>query len=174
MEERDLYQMYLEEADREEPCRQEELESLFIAKNNNDSAALERLIRGHLTHVVSVASAYADKGVAIEDLIQEGNIALMMLLQNCNRADLFLERLNPVLHTAMECAMDAEGASEKAGETLAATINVMNEVVTRLTEELGQEPTLDEIAAKMQSTPEDVKALMQIAVSAVSGSNLDE
>ena len=57
--------------------------------------------------------------------------------------------------------------SEQTAEKLTASVNVLNVVMTKLAEELGREPNLSEIAAKMQMSEDEVQAVMKEAINAV-------
>ena len=68
---------------------------------------------------------------------------------------------------AMEAFLESEEEAQKAGEELKTMLNVIDEVCVRLTEDLGREPTAEEVAEKIGRDPSDVKYLMRIALSAV-------
>ena len=68
---------------------------------------------------------------------------------------------------AMEAVTEEQKQSEQTAEKLTASVNVLNVVMTKLAEELGREPNLSEIAAKMQMSEDEVQAVMKEAINAV-------
>lgn len=180
MEDR-MYQLYEEEMEGILPCSREETEQLLLRLKNGEEEAKNRLIEGHLGKVMDWAKEYEGRGVALSDLVQEGNMAYMIAIQAYEKvissvegevayADAFLSMVESQVHDALKRIIEEQGESEKVGETLAAEINVLNEVTRRLAEELGREATADEVAKKMQMGVDEVKELMKIALNAVNSS----
>lgn len=159
-----VYDMYLEELRAIEACSEEETAEL-LGRLPADEAR-KRLVEGSLGYVVQAARDYRDKGVDIADLIQEGNMAVMLLVENYREGDFFQLR-ELAVRTAMEQLVGEQADSSRIGEKLAAAINVLNEVTTRLAQELGRQATLSELAEKMQMSEDEVSRLMKTAVNAV-------
>ena len=84
--------------------------------------------------------------------------------------DAFLSLVESQVRQALKQIVDEQEESNKVGETLAAEINVMNEVTRRLAQEFGREATAEEVAEKMQMEVDEVKELMKIALNAVNSS----
>lgn len=180
MEER-VYQMYEEEMEGILPCSREEIAGLLVRLKKGEEGARTRLIEGHLGQVADWAQEYGEKGVDLSDLVQEGNMALMMAVQAYEKVaaavqgeevyvDAFLSVVESQVREAMKRVVEEQEESDQAGETLAAKINVMNEVTRRLAEEYGREATAKEVAEKMQLDVDEVKELMKIALNAVNSS----
>ena len=175
MEDR-AWKLYEEEMEGILPCSAQETDALLIRLFAGDQEAKTRLIEGHLERVSRLAEEYREQGVAFSDLVQEGNVALMMavdaaramgLEQDENRAAMFLAAMERGIRAAMEELIRQQGESDQAGEDLAVQINVMNEVTRRLAEEYGREATAEEVAAKMGRSVDEVKELMKMALNAV-------
>lgn len=180
MEER-VYQMYEEEMEGILPCSREEIAGLLVRLKKGEEDARTRLIEGHLGQVADWAQEYGEKGVDLSDLVQEGNMALMMAVQAYEKVaaavqgeevyvDAFLSVVESQVREAMKRVVEEQEESDQVGETLAAKINVMNEVTRRLAEEYGREATAKEVAEKMQLDVDEVKELMKIALNAVNSS----
>lgn len=180
MEDR-VYKMYEEEMEGILPCSKEETEKLLLKMKQGDETAKNRLIEGHLGQVSDWAQEYGEKGVPISDLVQEGNVALMMAVQAYENViasvegedayvDAFLSLVESQVRQALKQIVEEQEESNKVGETLAAEINVMNEVTRRLAQEFGREATAEEVAEKMQMEVDEVKELMKIALNAVNSS----
>ncbi|RHQ62250.1 hypothetical protein DWY36_01090 [Firmicutes bacterium AF25-13AC] len=78
--ENQFYQMYLDELSEIPECTNEEMEALLNSLPNEE--AVKRLTEGSLAYVVREAAKYAGNDVEISDLVQEGNMALLLVLKN--------------------------------------------------------------------------------------------
>ena len=77
MDERDALGIYLQKIRKIPLISREEENKLAIAAQSGDIAARNKLVQSHLRFVVSVAKSYQNNGMALEDLISEGNIGLI-------------------------------------------------------------------------------------------------
>ena len=168
--ENQFYQMYLDELSEIPECTNEEMEALLNSLPNEE--AVKRLTEGSLAYVVREAAKYAGNDVEISDLVQEGNMALLLVLKNYashpvvgdDAVSYFNQLRERAVHMAMEAVTEEQKQSEQTAEKLTASVNV---VMTKLAEELGREPNLSEIAAKMQMSEDEVQAVMKEAINAV-------
>lgn len=171
--ENQFYQMYLDELSEIPECTNEEMEALLNSLPNEE--AVKRLTEGSLAYVVREAAKYAGNDVEISDLVQEGNMALLLVLKNYashpvvgdDAVSYFNQLRERAVHMAMEAVTEEQKQSEQTAEKLTASVNVLNVVMTKLAEELGREPNLSEIAAKMQMREDEVQAVMKEAINAV-------
>ena len=171
--ENQFYQMYLDELSEIPECTNEEMEALLNSLPNEE--AVKRLTEGSLAYVVREAAKYAGNDVEISDLVQEGNMALLLVLKNYashpvvgdDAVSYFNQLRERAVHMAMEAVTEEQKQSEQTAEKLTASVNVLNVVMTKLAEELGREPNLSEIAAKMQMSEDGVQAVMKEAINAV-------
>lgn len=171
--ENQFYQMYLDELSEIPECTNEEMEALLNSLPNEE--AVKRLTEGSLAYVVHEAAKYAGNDVEISDLVQEGNMALLLVLKNYasypvvgdDAVSYFNQLRERAVHMAMEAVTEEQKQSEQTAEKLTASVNVLNVVMTKLAEELGREPNLSEIAAKMQMSEDEVQAVMKEAINAV-------
>ncbi len=157
--------MYLEEISMIPPLSEDELSEL--PGKLPDAAAAERLINGSLAYVAGQASAYVQKHVDASDLIQEGNMAVMLLVRNYSGGS-FEELRKKTVQIAMESYRDSQNQNDHLEEEVTAYVNVLNRVTTELAKELGREATLSEVAEKMKLSEDQVRILMKEAVNAVS------
>ena len=165
--ENQFYQMYLDELSEIPECTNEEMEALLNSLPNEE--AVKRLTEGSLAYVVREAAKYAG------NVVQEGNMALLLVLKNYashpvvgdDAVSYFNQLRERAVHMAMEAVTEEQKQSEQTAEKLTASVNVLNVVMTKLAEELGREPNLSEIAAKMQMSEDEVQAVMKEAINAV-------
>ena len=173
--ENQFYQMYLDELSEIPECTNEEMEALLNSLPNEE--AVKRLTEGSLAYVVREAAKYAGNDVEISDLVQEGNLGLIKGVEKFDYAShpvvgddavsYFNQLRERAVHMAMEAVTEEQKQSEQTAEKLTASVNVLNVVMTKLAEELGREPNLSEIAAKMQMSEDEVQAVMKAAINAV-------
>lgn len=157
--------MYLEEL-KEIPVLEEEETKRMLAMLP-DRKAQERLISGNLVYVAKLAAEYEGRHVDAFDLIQEGNMALTLLVKNYKSGD-FIQMRETAVRTAMQAYRDSQNRNDELEEEVTASVNVLNQVTTALAKELGREATLEEVARKMKMSEDRVRLLMKEAVNAVS------
>jgi len=151
-----------------EPCSEAEMKELIPRILSGDRTARNRFVEGNLHRVYDAAAFFATETVQFMDLVQEGNLKLMLLSQELSSdAASYGAFLNREINTAMEDYVTEEEDSERAKEELKVRLNVLDEVCVRLAEEYGREATAEEVAEKMNMDPDDVRYLMKIALSAI-------
>lgn len=169
-----FYQMYLEELRAIPACSQEEI--VVLLQQLPDEGAVKRLAEGSLSYVAEEAKHHVKEGVELSDLIQEGNMALMLMLRHYSDSRdqeketgeaRFLRLRELAVKTAMEQLVAEQAQNDQTAEKLAASVNVLNVVTTKLAQELGRQATLSEIAEKMKLSEDEVQILMKTAISAV-------
>lgn len=160
------YQMYLDELKGIKPCDDKERAELLPKAAEGNQKARERLIEGHLIFALAVAKDFRDKGVYANDLVQEANLALTMAVAEYQEGD-FLSFAREKMLQALQTLLAEQKQEEKAGEEILARINVLQEVSRKMAEELGREATIEELAQRMETTSEEVKEMMKMAVDAL-------
>jgi len=160
--------LYEEELSAIKPCTEEEMAALFEKLQNGDAKAESRLLEGNLYRVIEAANYFENEQVPAMDLIQEGNMALLLAIRGVKKYGKDTDAIfNIAIRGAMEDYLAQEEDSNKAAEELKVKLNVIDEVCIRLADELGREATADEVAAKINMDVDDVKYLMRIALSAI-------
>jgi RNA polymerase primary sigma factor len=128
-------------------------------------AAQEYLIRANSRLVISVAKKYIGRGVHFLDLIQEGNIGLIRAARKFEyqRGHKFSTYATWWIRQAVSRAVADQGRTIRVPVHMGDQINRLRRVSTRLTQELGREPTTDELADALQTTPDKIRNLMEIS-----------
>lgn len=140
---------YLEEISLIESVSDGEKEAIIISAMAGESSAQKRLCELSLTMVTDVAKLYAEQGVLIEDLIGEGNIALMKAVSelNClddhNECDSYLAQR---VMDAMENLIEDDAAEAARVQKAVVLVQEVADKAKELADELRRSCTVDELA----------------------------
>ena len=162
----DFYQMYLEELEAVAEAGPEEELSLLERLAAGDVSARERLIEGNLKRVLEYAKEYDGRGLPMGDLVQEGNMALTALAMEYE-SGAFQELLRERVRACIEAALEEHRMEAEIEENVAARVNVLQEVSRVMAKELGREATVEELAAKMKMTEDEIRDIMKVTLDAV-------
>jgi RNA polymerase primary sigma factor len=128
-------------------------------------AAQEHLVRANARLVISVAKKYIGRGVPFLDLIQEGNIGLIRATNKFEyqRGHKFSTYATWWIRQAVSRAVADQGRTIRVPVHMGDQLNRMRRVQLQLTQELGREPSIDELAVGLETTPDKVENLLEIA-----------
>ncbi len=128
-------------------------------------AAQEYLVRANSRLVISVAKKYIGRGVHFLDLIQEGNIGLIRAARKFEyqRGHKFSTYATWWIRQAVSRAVADQGRTIRVPVHMGDQINRLRRISTQLTQELGREPTNEELAEAMETTPDKISNLIEIS-----------
>lgn len=132
---------------------------------NDGEAAQEHLVRANARLVISVAKKYIGRGVPFLDLIQEGNIGLIRATNKFEyqRGHKFSTYATWWIRQAVSRAVADQGRTIRVPVHMGDQLNRMRRVQLNLIQELGREPSIDELAEGMETTPDKIENLLEIA-----------
>ncbi|MBK8025604.1 MAG: sigma-70 family RNA polymerase sigma factor [Chloroflexi bacterium] len=127
--------------------------------------AQEHLVRANARLVISVAKKYIGRGVPFLDLIQEGNIGLIRATNKFEyrRGHKFSTYATWWIRQAVSRAVADQGRTIRVPVHMGDQLNRMRRIQMRLTQELGRDPSIEEIADRMETTADKVENLLEIA-----------
>ncbi len=128
-------------------------------------AAREHLITANSRLVISVAKKYMGRGVPFLDLIQEGNIGLIRAAKKFDyrRGHKFSTYATWWIRQAVTRAIADQGRTIRVPVHMGDQINKLLRVSHQLTQRLGRDPSIDELADSLEVTPKKVENMIQVA-----------
>ena len=166
----DPVRMYLKEIGRVDLLSAEEEISLAKRIEQGDEEAKRRLAEANLRLVVSIAKRYVGRGMLFLDLIQEGNMGLIKAVEkfDYDKGFKFSTYATWWIRQAITRAIADQARTIRIPVHMVETINKLIRVQRQLLQDLGREPSPEEIAEEMDLTPEKVREILKIAQEPVS------
>ena len=166
----DPVRMYLKEIGRVPLLTAEEEIILAKRMEAGDEEAQKRLAEANLRLVVSIAKRYVGRGMLFLDLIQEGNLGLIKAVEkfDYNKGYKFSTYATWWIRQAITRAIADQARTIRIPVHMVETINKLIRVSRQLLQQLGRDPTPDEIASEMEIGVDRVREIMKIAQEPVS------
>ncbi len=166
----DPVRMYLKEIGKVPLLSAEEEIELAKKMEMGDQEAKQRLAEANLRLVVSIAKRYVGRGMLFLDLIQEGNLGLIKAVEKFDyrKGYKFSTYATWWIRQAITRAIADQARTIRIPVHMVETINKLIRVSRQLLQELGREPTPEEIAAQMNMPVERVREILKISQEPVS------
>ena len=166
----DPVRMYLKEIGKVPLLSAEEEIELAKKMEQGDENAKKRLAEANLRLVVSIAKRYVGRGMLFLDLIQEGNLGLIKAVEKFDyrKGYKFSTYATWWIRQAITRAIADQARTIRIPVHMVETINKLIRVSRQLLQELGREPTPEEIAAEMDMPVDRVREILKISQEPVS------
>ena len=166
----DPVKMYLKEIGRVELLNHDQEIELAKRILEGDEQAKKELAAANLRLVVSIAKRYVGRGMLFLDLIQEGNMGLIKAVEKFDytKGFKFSTYATWWIRQAITRAIADQARTIRIPVHMVETINKLTRIQRQLIQELGREPSAEEIAEKMDGmTPEKVREIQKISLNDV-------
>ena len=166
----DPVRMYLKEIGKIPLLSTDEEIELAKKMELGDQEARKRLAEANLRLVVSIAKRYVGRGMQFLDLIQEGNLGLIKAVEKFDyrKGYKFSTYATWWIRQAITRAIADQARTIRIPVHMVETINRLVRTARQLVQELGREPTVEEIAKRMEIPPERVREIRKISQDPVS------
>jgi len=166
----DNIQMYLREIGKIPLLSAQEEVLLAKRKERGDKAAEQKMIEANLRLVVSIAKKFVGKQLTLLDLIQEGNIGLFRAVRKFDfrRGYKFSTYATWWIRQAITRALADQSRTIRIPVHMVETINRFKQVQRRLLQDLGRDPTPEELAAEMGEQIHKIHHIIKISQDTVS------
>lgn len=161
----DPVRMYLKEIGRAPLLVFEEEISLAKRAEKHDKKARAKLIESNLRLVVSIAKKYVGRGLTLMDLIQEGNIGLQKAVEKYNwrKGYKFSTYATWWIRQAITRAIADQARTIRIPVHMVETINRYSRINRRMMQELGREPTPEEVAVAMEVDVSKIREIVKVS-----------
>ncbi|WP_257346014.1 RNA polymerase sigma factor RpoD [Pseudalkalibacillus decolorationis] len=166
----DPVRMYLKEIGRVDLLSAKDEIDLALKIEQGDEEAKRRLAEANLRLVVSIAKRYVGRGMLFLDLIQEGNMGLIKAVEKFDyrKGFKFSTYATWWIRQAITRAIADQARTIRIPVHMVETINKLIRVQRQLLQDIGREPTPEEIGKEMDLSPEKVREILKIAQEPVS------
>ena len=166
----DPVRMYLREIGKVPLLTQEQEQELAKRIAQGDQEAAKQMTEANLRLVVSIAKRYVGRGMQLLDLIQEGNLGLLKAVEKYDftKGFKFSTYATWWVRQAITRALADQARTIRIPVHMVETMNKLTQCSRKLQQELGREPTVEELSKAMRLTPERINEIRQMCMEPVS------
>ena len=167
-EELDYLNIYLKDLEAMKPTDADEKEQLFQSICRGDALAKARMTELYLKQVVDYAKKMYQPQIFLGDLIQEGNVSLVVALENITKEQTpnlqsFHAYIIDEIQQGMQMLLEEASDLKTRDERMVDRVVKLDESVTKLTEEMGREITIEELSLYMEISEEEILDILKLA-----------
>jgi RNA polymerase primary sigma factor len=170
------FSSYLGEIDRTALLSATEERELATRVLNGDVEARDRMVRANLRLVVNIARGYAGKGLALDDLVSEGNMGLLRAVEGFDPTmnTRFSTYASYWIKQSIKRAIVNTGKTIRIPAYMAELLTKWRRATTKLTDELGRNPSQDEVARFLGLSKKKLSIIKKAIRVANAGSQADQ
>lgn len=168
-EETDFKKMYMDDMDVLQTVSDVEQAALVNKLIAGDASASTPLVESKLKKVADIAKKYCGKGVTFGDLIQEGNLELMVAVSEYTKeCGDFNNYIDKRIEQGIRNVINSQINSDRIGQHLADKLNQLDNTTSKLSKELGRVPEISELADAMGITEDEASLLLKTSLDTLS------
>lgn len=158
--------LYKQELKRLQQYDDEAVDELFDRLQQGEGQAIPAVIEAHLSRVVTLAGKYRGRGVAMEDLIQEGNLELTACVATlCGNKEVLdcRKAIDHAVRSRLIELVDEELSDSDSVSTVLAKVNLLLEATRMLAEEYGRIATIEELSDFTHMDVEEINLYVELS-----------
>lgn len=159
------FHMYLDEIGDIPVLTDQQETALYERLANGEEQVIAELSTGWLKKVVEIASGYQADDVLLDDMVQEGNMGLLMGLQSLlgKKTSNPKKTLEQFVREAIEGYVDEESGEGEQENSILAKVSLVHEAKETLAKELGSEPSIRQLAEYTRISEEEISDIVSLA-----------
>ena len=134
---------------------------------SGEESVVHSVIEMHLKRVVTLAGKYKNRGVPLEDLIQEGNLTLTLAVSEClgnSEISDVKKEIDRLIRARLIELVDSQTESHGLENTILAKTNLIHEATKILAEEWGRLATVEELAEYTKMSEEEIRTYVELSL----------
>lgn len=139
-----------------------EKESLYAKALQGDQSAKDRLIEIYLKEVVQIAKEMYHKDIFLGDMIQEGNVGLILGVDMLTDVASAHDTITGQIRQSMQMLIEEYTEVHNQGKNMVEKVTRLDESIKALTEEMGRKVSIDELAVYMGMTEEEIEDILRL------------
>lgn len=153
---------YQEDLKAFKPITEQEREALFEKLINGDPNAKNRIVEIYLQEVIEIAKEMYHPEIFLGDLIQEGNIGLILGAELVMDIATAHQTITEQIRQSMQMFIEEHTELSNRDKKMVEKVSMLDEAITTLTEELGRKVTIDELAIYMGMTEDEIEDILKL------------
>ena len=166
-EEQRPFQMYWEDVAAVSPLSEAEAQELAGRLARGEREAAGRLLEGSLREIVLLAASHAGGGMMLTDLVQEGNMALFLALEEYDASQSFGDFVRARVSAAMKSSLREQASFERASDRMALEANRILETTKRLEEEYDRPVSAKELSEELGIPQTRIEEVVRSSLKAI-------
>lgn len=153
---------YQEDLKAFKPVTEQERQVLFEKIIKGDSLAKNRIVEIYLQDVIEIAKEMYHPDIFLGDLIQEGNVGLILGVELVTSIETAHQTITQQIHQSIQMLIEEHAELSSRDKKMVEKVAMLDESIKTLTEELGRKVTIDELAVYMGMTEDEIDDILKL------------